>query len=218
MPSSEDDMQQQIDDKALDDERRRFFRIDDSVHMTLRKLSGEELDNRIASLEQNDENSFSLMNGLSAIGQQVAASLRRIELKDPDVADYLKALDRKIELIGRAFLAEEADIADQPARAVNLSGGGMAVQSREPMDENAVLEIRMLLLPSYTGILTYGTLVSCRRLPEDEADPGYPYLLRIDFSFMRDSDRDALIRHVLLKQAEWLRHRREQRENAENGV
>ncbi len=209
-------MQHKIDKQALDDERRRFFRIDDSVHLTLRKVPGDELETRVESLGRNMNSSFSLMTGLSAIGQQVAASLRRIELKDPDVADYLKAIDRKLELIGRAFLAEEVDIADQPARAVNLRGGGMAVHSRDIMEEGTVLEIKLLLLPSYTGIITYGTLVGCRPLPEDEADPDYPYLLRIDFSFMRDADRDALIRHVLLKQAEWLRERREKRERVED--
>ncbi len=199
-----------------DDERRRFFRIDDSVHMTLKPVPGDEVEQRLQSLGQSANGSFNLMTGLGAIGQRAAASLRRIELKDPDVADYLKAIDRKLELIARAMLAEDVDIAHQPARAVNLSGGGMAVHSREAMEEGAVLEIKMMLLPSFTGIITYGTLVDCQALPHDEVEDGFAYLLRIDFSFMRDADRDALIRHILLKQAQWLRVRREERESQED--
>jgi len=134
------------------------------------------------------------------------------QAQTPDIADYLKALDKKLELISKAFLTEEVDMMDKPARAVNLSAGGMAVYGRESMQPGKVLEIKMLLLPSLTGILTFGTLVDCLRMEGAELDPEYPYRLRIDFSFMRDTDRDALIRHVLLKQAEWLRHQREKRE------
>ena len=211
-------MQQENDKKVLDDERRRFFRIEDSVHLTLRKVPEGELEDRLQTMDQGLHDSFNLMTGLGTIGQQVASSLHRVEQKDPDVADCLKAIDRKLELIARAFLTEEVDIADQPARAVNLSAGGMAVHSRDAIDPGTVLEIKLLLLPSYTGILTYGTLVDCRPLDEAVVDSDYPYLLRIDFSFMRESDRDALIRHVLLKQAEWLRQRRMQRENADDGA
>jgi hypothetical protein len=193
------------------DERRRFFRIDDFVHLSLREVSRDEMDQRMERLEQNMAGSFGLMIGLNAIGQQVTASLRRVESRDPDAADCLKALDKKLELLARAFLSEEVDLGDKPARAVNLSAGGMAVNTREPLAEGSLLEIKLLLVPSYTGIFTYGTLVACHRLEGDEQDPEFPYQVRIDFAFMREEDRDALIRHVLLKQAEWLRRRREQR-------
>ena len=64
----------------------------------------------------------------------------------------------------------------------------------------------MLLMPSFTGILTYGTVVECEPV-EDEED--YGYCLRVGFSHMRDVDRDALIRHLLRRQAESLRKRRQ---------
>lgn len=205
----------QKDNPPMDsnDERRRYFRIEDSVRLSLREVEEEELDQRLEKLEDRMIDSFSLMTGLNSIGQQVSASLRRIETKDPDIADYLKALDKKLDLICKALLAEETHMMETPARAVNLSAGGMAVYGRDAMRPGKVLEIKMLLLPSYTGILTYGTLVDCVKMEGEEADPEFPYRLRIDFSFMRDTDRDALIRHVLLKQAEWLRRRREEREN-----
>jgi hypothetical protein len=201
-----------------DSERRRFFRIEDSVHLGLRVIPEAELAERVARLENNVAGSFGLMTGITALTQTVAACLRRIENRDPDVADYLKVLDRKIDLLARAFLSEEADIADKPARAVNLSAGGMAVHSREAMAEGTLLEIRLLLLPSYTGIVTYGAVVGSRPVAAEDGpdtDPEFPYLVRIDFSFMREPDRDALIRHILLKQGEWLRRRRERTEQGQ---
>jgi c-di-GMP-binding flagellar brake protein YcgR len=211
-------MQQECDELNDTDERRRFFRIEDAVHMNLRVVSKAELEQRLQCQAHKVSDSFSLMIGLNAIGQQVSAALRRIEAKDPDVADYLKALDKKVDLISKAFLVEEVDIADKPARAVNLSAGGMALHAKEQLEAGSILEIRMLLLPSYTGIVTYGTLVDCSELSREEGDNEYPYLLRVDFSFMRDTERDALIRHILQKQAEWLRRRREERERREDAL
>ncbi len=211
-------MQQERHEFNDADERRRFFRIKDAVHLSLRVIKKEELDQRLLSLEQNVLDSFSLMTAINNIGQQASVALRRIELNNPDVADYLKAIDKKIDLISKAFLAEEVDISDKPARAVNLSAGGMAVHAKSQLEAGAILEIRMLLLPSYTGIVTYGRLVDCVSLEGGIEDPEYPYLLRIDFSFMRDADRDALIRHILQKQAEWLRRRREELEQQDGIV
>jgi hypothetical protein len=190
------------------DERRRFFRIDDSVHLSLRVVPQAELSQRVKDLEQDRSDGFALCTDLTAISQQVSASLRRIESAHPDIAEYLKALDRKLDLLARAFLAAEVDVSDKPVRAVNLSAGGMALHGREPFAVGTVLEIKLLLVPSYTGILTLGTVVDCTRLDDTPAEDPYPYQLRIDFSFMRELDRDALIRHVLLKQAEWLRQRK----------
>jgi len=192
------------------DERRRFFRIEDSVRLNIRAVPSEELAHYVENLEHRVVDSFTLMATLEALSQQVAASLRRIEAKTPDVADYLKTLDKKLDLIAQAFLAEGVDLVNQPARAANLSASGMSVHSHDLFESGQALEIKMLLLPSYTGIVTYGTVMECIRPDGIEADPAYPYQLRIDFSFMRDEDRDALIRHVLLKQAEGLRRRHEQ--------
>jgi len=203
---------------SKNDERRRFFRIEDSVHLNLTAVPSGELAHHIEDLEHRVVDGFTLMATLEALSQQVAASLRRIEAKTPDVADYLKILDKKLDLIAQAFLAEGVDLVNQPTRMVNLSASGMAVHSRDPFDPGQALEIKMLLLPSYTGILTYGTVIECASSEGADADPSYPYRLRIDFSFMRDHDRDALIRHVLLKQAEGLRRRRGRQEHDDHAV
>ena len=72
-----------------------------------------------------------------------------------------------------------------------IRASGMALQSREPCAAGTVLEIKMLLLPSYSGIRTLGKVVECDRAGHGEPADEYPFRLRIDFSFMRDLDRDA---------------------------
>ena len=189
-----------------EEERRSFFRIDDLIHLSYRVMNAEDLPGGPEALERSVADSFSVMPNLNALSQQMAASLHKIEQRDPDVANYLKSIDQKIEMLGRAFLAKDTGITDKPARPVNLSAGGLALRVGEVLEAGAILEIKMLLLPSFTGILTYGTVVSCEAIEPDQQNG---YCLRIGFSHMRDVDRDALIRHLLRRQADLLRKRRE---------
>ncbi len=189
-----------------DEERRRFFRIDDLVHLSYRVVASDDLPDTFEQLEHSVADSFSVVPNLNALSQQMAPCLHKIEQSDPDVASYLRSIDQKIEMLGRAISAKDSGITDQPARPVNLSAGGLAVRAAEAVEEGATLEIKMLLLPSFTGILTYGSVVACEPMDDDEE---YAYCLRVDFSHMRDVDRDALIRHLLRRQADLLRKRRE---------
>jgi hypothetical protein len=193
-------------------ERRQFFRIDDSVQMSYRVVQQGDLQEQVGELGQHVDSSFTVMTRMQAIDRHLSAALHRIELRDPDVADYLRALDEKIELLGQSFLAEEAELLEQPAKPISLSAGGISFGTSESMEIGALLEVKLLLLPSFTGIITFGEVVGC---DAGETDQDYAFLLRISFSSIRDSDRDALIRHILRLQSRMLRERRESRERAE---
>ncbi len=203
-----------IEEQAGDQtDRREFFRIDDSIQLSYRIVDSVELSLRLEKLDNSVSSSFTVMTRLQALSQHLSASLHRIEQKDPDVADYLKALDKKVELLGQSFLADEIDLTEQPAKPINLSAGGMSLCATESLEISTQLEIKMLLLPSFTGVLIYGEVVGSEAVPDD-AD--FPWNLRVNFSHIRDADRDALIRHILRRQAAVLRQQREDRERLED--
>ncbi|MEJ2395934.1 MAG: PilZ domain-containing protein [Candidatus Thiodiazotropha sp.] len=194
-------------DKAAD-ERREFFRIDDSIRVNYRVIDASSVPVDIDERVSNDR--FSVMTRLQGISQHLSAAFHRIEQRDPDVADYLKALDEKINLLGQSFLAEEKELLGQPSQSVNLSAGGLAMDVAEQLATGDRVEIKLLLLPSYTGVLAYGEVVAVDDNPQP--DDGYPYHVRINFTLIRNIDQDALIRHILRRQGEMLRQRREERE------
>jgi hypothetical protein len=72
----------------------------------------------------------------------------------------------------------------------------------------------MLLFPSFTGLLIYGTVVDAS--PPSEAlgeEAGrFEHLVRIEFTHIREQDRELLIRHLLRRQSDQLRDRLEQSE------
>jgi hypothetical protein len=193
------------------DERREFFRIDDSIQVRCRVIDKDQVPDSIEQQLQAGDR-FTVMTRLQEISQHLSASLHRIEQRDLDIADYLKALDEKINLLGRSFLTEERELLEQPAQAVNLSAGGLAMDSDKHIEPGSMVELKMLLLPSYAGVLAYGEVV---HLEEAHAvNPDFPYHVRINFSLIRPADRDALIRHITRRQSEMLRIRREQKERS----
>ncbi len=199
--------------KVSDDavERRNFFRIDDSVNLSFQEISENALKERMSQVEMELEGGFTVMSSIAAINQNMAAVMHRIESEEPDIAEYLKAINSKIDILGRALLSKDSDLVEQPAQPVNLSASGMAFYTSEPVKNGSLLELRVLLMQSFTGIITFGEVVGCDSV--DDPVGGFNYFIRINFKHMRESDRDLLIRHVVKRQGEFLRKRRENRES-----
>lgn len=200
--------QEQLDSHP---DRRQFFRIDDTVSLSYQKIPLADLPERLELMKEHaQESNFTVVSSVAAITQKMAGVLHKIEARSSDIAAYLRSIDRKIELVARAFLAQNSDISEQPARAVNMSATGMAFNASETMEVGDMLELKILLMPSFTGILIYAEVVGCDQLESAEND--LPYLLRVNFSHMRESDQDILISHVIQRQSIELRKRREERE------
>jgi hypothetical protein len=190
-------------------DRRNYFRMDDQVRLSLRAVETTELDGLLDRLDHDLAGNFTVMSSLAAITAQMTMGLRRIENRDPDLAAYLRAIDQKIEVIGRAFIQQEPEFHADHAVAVNLSAGGMCVGVDEAYPVGTVLEIRMLLFPSFTGLLIFGTVVNSEDAPEEESSGDYRHLARIEFTHIRESDRELMIRHLLRRQSLELRDRAE---------
>jgi hypothetical protein len=189
--------------------RRRFFRIDDAVRLSYRVLEPAELPGRVARLSEGLGGSFALMASLSAITHRLSVSLRRIEQHNGDVAAYLRALDQKIETVARALLLQDAELPAMSEEPVNLSAGGLAIFAPQCLPVGTPLEIRLLLLPAMAGILAFGAVVECSDVPLQGDRPRGGPLMRVDFTHIRDEDRDLLIKHMLRRQGERLRRARQ---------
>ncbi len=188
-------------------ERREFFRIEDEVVLSYRVTGEEELDALIRNLREGMPNRFSASANFMATSRQMNGLLRKIHGQTPDLARYLEALDRKLNMLAQLFVVEEIEHNDQPTREVSLSAGGMSFQARGPLVVGDHLEVKLVLFPSLTGILTVGSVVYCEKLPQ--ADAEFPYRVAVEFSSLQDNERDLLVKHILNKQTEQLRRERE---------
>jgi len=188
-------------------DRREYFRIDDSIRVNISPVPDDQLDRLEELLRQKANGAFTVMSSLAAISTEMAVNMRHIETSEPDIAAYLKALDRKIEVLGRAFVMQESDLVKQQVRPVNLSAGGMSMLTNEAYRPGQVMEIDMLLFPSLAGLVMYGAVIDCCRVEAGDVEPGYAWRTRLAFTCLREQDRDLLIKHILRCESNALRKR-----------
>jgi hypothetical protein len=186
-------------------ERRNFFRLDDTVRLTLRVVPTDELEDCLDRLDHGLAGNFTVMSGIASISAEMTLGLRRIEKRDPELAAYLRAVDRKIELIGRALIAHEPELSAEQAVPVNLSAGGMCIGVDQAFAPGSLIEVRMLLLPSLSGLVIYGNVVESSAVAAEQTGGRFGHLTRIEFTHIREQDRELLIRHLLRRQSAQLR-------------
>jgi hypothetical protein len=187
------------------EDRRGFFRIDDEVNLFYKKIDAA-LVTEPHRISDNILNSCSLSTALEMVSQDSAVLLHRLEKNLPDVADYLRLIESKIDLLAQAIMMQGFEFKENCTRNVNISASGMAFNCEEQLKESDYLEIKMLLVSSMTLIVTYGRVVYCTN--SQPIDIQYPYFVGVDFINMKDEDRELLIQYVIKKQLKQIRDKK----------
>lgn len=177
-------------------ERREFFRVDDSVVLEYREISSIDASSYLDQLADDLPNRFTASASFAATSRQVGHLLRSIEGLSSSLARYLESLDNKMNMLARMFLIEELHAPEKSTKNISLSAGGIAFNTDTPQKEGDLLELKLVLFPSYLGLLSIGKVVQCR--PSD--DPEHPYHIAVSFSHLSDIEEDMLVKHVLSKQ------------------
>ncbi len=174
-------------------ERRNYLRMQDEVILRYRLLPTAE-DGAAACCEQVDR--FTLAAGFLARTQSLRPLWQSIHNQSPEIAKYLSALDEKLNQIAQLFMLQELEGEASPCREVNLGAGGLGFDSSQPLPVGAVLEVRMVLPASLLGLIALARVLRC------EPREGGTYWTAVEFTEIREQDRDLLVRHLLNRQLE----------------
>lgn len=175
-------------------ERREYFRIKDLVKISLQKINDKET---IDKLRQS-HSSFLLGSAITAVEVENQTLFNNIKRNNPDIAQYLEAINKKIELISDHLLESSNENVNQIEMEVNLSASGIAIETNDAYSEQDVVAINLLLLPERKGIICTGIIK--RILNENNTTT-----LCIDFDDIIESDRELIIKHTISKQLEQAR-------------
>lgn len=191
---------------AQTEDRRRFFRIDDEVNLFYKKIDEKRV-HEPHRVSDNILNSCSLSTALEMVSQESTALLHRLDKTLPDVAEYLRIIETKIDLLGQAIMMQGLQFKENDTRNVNISATGIAFDCEEALKQGDYLEIKLLLLSSMAVIVTYGKVIYCKHSQAN--DSPYPYFIGVDFINMKDEDREMLIKYVVKKQLQQIRDKKQ---------
>lgn len=181
-------------------ERRRFCRIDDDIILRYRVIGMQETPADIENLDVCLPNRLTLSSTFASTTQQMQPLLAKIQEQSLEIAEYLRLIDRKLDLVARAFLLQEINVEEEPICRVNLSAGGIGFYEENPLATGTTLELELILLPSYVGILVYGKVAY--RKHEPDVVTGLPFRIGVEFCKLRERDRDLIANHVLSREPE----------------
>lgn len=188
----------------MDDERRRYFRIQDTIEIGYRPLTEEEREDPDALLGMGEE--------LDGVEKELARLLIQAQSRHPDISRILELLNRKIDYVHHALAKNRRmDMTrEYELRQVDVSGCGAAIPVSEHYSHNDLLLLQFNLPAPFRAVRTIAKVVSCKplKVPRDMLD----HMVRVEFEHMLDSDQEILIQYLMKRQVLELKARREARE------
>ncbi|NQD92698.1 PilZ domain-containing protein [Pseudomonas sp. CrR25] len=184
-----------------EDDRREYYRIDDTIALDFTPLTGAEA---LASDELHDSSPlFNLLSDLHLMDFESQHLLRHISERDRTLANYLKIINKRIDLLSQAVAQSLLRDIGTP-RQVSLSEGGVSFNSLQNVTVGSHLAIKMVLMPQALGLLLRAKVVHSQEQPDQSFEIG------TEFEALTDAQRQLLARHILQRQALQRRLAREQ--------
>ena len=145
------------------DDRREYYRIEDTIALEFHPLSGPEA---LAQDVLHDPSPlFNLLSELHLLDYESQHLQRQISGRDRTLADYLKIINKRIDLLGQAMAQGLLREIGAP-RKVSLSEGGISFNHGQAVPVGSHLAIKMVLMPQALGLLLRAQIAHCR-LRED---------------------------------------------------
>jgi len=189
------------------EEKRRYFRVNDTINLIHRIIDEDSLE-RLSHISNDVLSNCSLKTALEVLAQDARSLMARLERRDPEMCEYMRIMDTKINLIAQAIIVDNGDFSEQDSRDVVLSATGLAFHNQAGIKDGQLIELRMLLTSCMAVIIAYGRVVQCRHNPEK--NPLQPYEICVEYVNLKEDDRELLIKHVVKKQLQQLRDKYEQ--------
>ncbi len=171
-----------------DKERRRFFRIDDTVEIKTETIPADQLDERLNDFWTN-QHEFSIRNEFNHELDQHASDFIAIEQQHPAIARYLKTLQKQVDLLSEKILPDDK-LNGSHERDVNISAQGISFLSTVAISTGEVVEISLQLFPKKQRIVVFSKVISCENIGD------FQYKLTVDFEHIHEADREILIKHI----------------------
>lgn len=182
-------------------ERRRFFRLDDDIRLRYQPVTQEQMDTPAASLFP----SYDLRSMLANHDTHIEHLLSELRVKEPLVAELVVQLNQKYQCLADQVIADKVAVTGEthPVVTVNISACGLSFIAAESLAVDAYLHIDMILLPGNQRVTCYARVVACEAL----APAGYRW--RLDFYRLRSVEQELLIQHLVKRQTQLMRAARD---------
>jgi c-di-GMP-binding flagellar brake protein YcgR len=173
----------------MSSERRRYFRINDTV-----KLSYQILEKNSHKALEDDR--FDL---IAEQGRRMEVLIAELKHEHPKLIELIALLNQKFERIVDIENTQPTALAYH-ARDVNMSACGLSMSEDKAVAIGSHLQL-FLVLNSGQKMTLEGLVVDCHRRQDNK------FVWRVDFLYLSESTQEQLIQHIVQRQSTLLSQR-----------
>ncbi|MDH0749735.1 PilZ domain-containing protein [Pseudomonas sp. GD03842] len=184
-----------------EEERREYYRIEDSVALEIQRIPGPGSGDEYA----HDDTStlFDLLSELHVAEFESQHLLRQLDDRDRTTNSFLRAMSKRIDLLGQVVAQTVLGKLGAPQKVI-MSEGGLQFESHQPFPAGTLLSVKMVLMPQASGMMLRARVTQCQSHTIGDFEIGTEW---VDLT---DAQRQLLARHILQRQAAQRRQAREQ--------
>ena len=171
-------------------ERRDYFRIDDTVLLRYLPIDKTSALANIVPRRFSENPSYSLVRELQLIEQENSKFLRAIAEENRDLEAYLKSINKKIELIAGKLMEGEDESSDQQKTHITMSEGGLSFHAVNEHADDSYLALQITFLPSHQPIIVFTKVINCTQHGND-------YIVALSFVNLKDTERHIIAKHIM---------------------
>jgi hypothetical protein len=173
-------------------EKRKFFRIQQEVIFSFRAVSNDSMHQCSADQHFDHATTYGLFAQFQQLDNDSNAILQNIRQDNSEVGQYLEVLNKKINLLSQQMLAKEAvSVNDRVTGRIDLSQGGIGFTTTDPLATESWIAIKLVFIPAYTAILSYGQITRSQKLDDGS------YLIGARFHQLNDEEQRVIAKQVI---------------------
>ena len=174
---------------------RNYFRVKSAVNIRTAAVTALDIKEKRWPNNLGKSPSMQLLESLRSIEQESSSTLRSIAEKNRPSEQYLRSINKRIELIASFLTQSDSESAQNRGQKVLISEGGIefAVHDLSETKIGDTLAMEITLKLSHMALSVYGKVINIR-------ESSNKYLIGVEFLEVSDQDRQQLAKHVMQQQ------------------
>ncbi|WP_159821125.1 PilZ domain-containing protein [Colwellia sp. 20A7] len=146
---------------------------------------------------------FKMASDMSSLDQAALRPLQALSGVASKLVEFLNHQSSKIDLLIGYILKQEDD-EEHRYQGIKFGGGGLLFTSKKAFEPSQLLELKIFLQSENYAVYCYGEVIEIEEIDSN-------YLHKVIFHFIREDDREILVRTSLHEQSKQLQALAQQR-------
>lgn len=182
-----------------------FFTISHTFNINIKSLAPEAIHDYQHFVEHMPP-AFKMVSDMTTLDQAALNPLQALSGVAGQLVEYLNHQAQKIDIL-MTYIMSQQDEPESRYQGISFGGGGITFTSHQSLALNDMIELKIFIQNDNCAVYCFGEIIDITQ----QADA---FIHKVIFHFIRDEDREILVRASLHRQTKQLQQLAKQRQQA----